>query len=141
MHHSQPHGFVTRWLPAYLGDRLDVELYPIGTLILDADNEVRPDVCMCSADGRSPRPGNDGYLHGAPDLIVEIAATSASYDLHSRLNAYRRNGVQEYHRLDPDANGVIHGRVFPGSCLSPAKIFAGDLKAVHRVQRRRAPRS
>lgn len=29
-------------------------------------------------------------------LIVEIAASSASYDLHDKLRAYRRNGVREY---------------------------------------------
>jgi Uma2 family endonuclease len=36
------------------------------------------------------------YVEGAPELIVEIAASSASYDLYDKLNAYRRNGVQEY---------------------------------------------
>lgn len=27
---------------------------------------------------------------------MEIAASSASYDLYEKLRAYRRNGVQEY---------------------------------------------
>ena len=31
-----------------------------------------------------------------PELIVEIAASSASYDLHDKLQTYRRNGMQEY---------------------------------------------
>jgi Uma2 family endonuclease len=35
-------------------------------------------------------------LEGAPELIVEIAASTASYDLHDKLRAYRRNGVREY---------------------------------------------
>jgi Uma2 family endonuclease len=35
-------------------------------------------------------------VEGAPELIVEIAASSASYDLHDKLRVYRRNGVQEY---------------------------------------------
>jgi Uma2 family endonuclease len=37
----------------------------------------------------------DGYIEGAPELIAEIAAGSASYDLHDKLNAYRRNKVRE----------------------------------------------
>jgi Uma2 family endonuclease len=36
----------------------------------------------------------DDYVEGAPELIAEIAASSASYDLNDKLNAYRRNGVQ-----------------------------------------------
>lgn len=29
-------------------------------------------------------------------LVAEIAASSAAYDLNDKLNAYCRNGVQEY---------------------------------------------
>jgi Uma2 family endonuclease len=32
-----------------------------------------------------------GYLHGAPEFVCEIAASSASVDLHQKLRAYRRN--------------------------------------------------
>ena len=28
--------------------------------------------------------------------MVEVAASSAAYDLHEKLRVYRRNGVQEY---------------------------------------------
>lgn len=30
------------------------------------------------------------------ELIVEIAASSAAYDLYDKKRAYRRNGVKEY---------------------------------------------
>lgn len=33
---------------------------------------------------------------GAPELIGEVAASSASYDLYLKLNVYRRNGVREH---------------------------------------------
>lgn len=38
--------------------------------------------------------------HAMPDvshaeLIVEVAASTVSYDLHEKFNAYRRNGVKE----------------------------------------------
>jgi Uma2 family endonuclease len=40
-------------------------------------------------------------IEGGPDLFAEVAASSASYDLHDKLNAYRRNGIREYvvHRV------------------------------------------
>ncbi len=40
--------------------------------------------------------GSDSYVLGAPDLVAEVAASSASYDLHEKLRAYQRNGVREY---------------------------------------------
>ena len=39
---------------------------------------------------------DDDYLEGAPELVVEIAAGSVSYDMHDKLRVYRRNGVREY---------------------------------------------
>ncbi len=38
----------------------------------------------------------DDYIEGAPELIVEVAASSAAYDLHDKLKVYQRNGVKEY---------------------------------------------
>lgn len=39
---------------------------------------------------------NDGYIEGAPELVVEIAANTATIDLREKKRAYRRNGVKEY---------------------------------------------
>src|SRR5688572_14986767 len=68
------------------------------SLRLDLDNEPQPDILLRlpeRAGGRS-RVASDGVLEGSPELIVEVAASSVSYDLHQKLGAYRRNGVQEY---------------------------------------------
>jgi len=46
--------------------------------------------------GRQARISPDDYIEGSPELIVEIAASSASLDLHDKKRAYRRSGVQEY---------------------------------------------
>jgi Uma2 family endonuclease len=113
------------------------------------DNEVQPDLTLAvgaAFGGRSAlRP--DGYAEGPPELIVEIAASSASYDLHDKRNAYRRNGVQEYLvwrvldgaidwwelvegayvPLPADHAGVVDSRVFPGLRLDVAAMVAGDL--------------
>ena len=63
---------------------------------LDGDNEPQPDAVLRLANGGQSSISPDDYIEGAPELIVEIAASSASYDLHDKLRVYRRNGVQEY---------------------------------------------
>ena len=92
----------------------------------------------------------DDFIEGPPELIVEIAASSASYDLHDKLQTYRRNGVQEYvvwrvydKQIDwfrlvneeyvlqtPDDTGVISSQVFPGLGLSVQALLDGDLAKV-----------
>ena len=83
-------------------------------------------------------------------MIVEIAASSAAIDLHEKLRAYRRNGVQEYvvwrvldreidwfvlsdgeyHPLSVDTAGAIESRVFPGLCLAIDALLQGDTAQV-----------
>ena len=92
----------------------------------------------------------DDFVEGGPELVAEVAASSASYDLHDKLNAYRRNGVQEYvvwriwdravdwfvlcsgryEQLSPTADGNLQSKVFPGLWLDPAALVAGDLARV-----------
>jgi Uma2 family endonuclease len=43
-----------------------------------------------------PRVNDDGYLAGPPELIVEVAASSASIDLRDKRRACCRNGAREY---------------------------------------------
>lgn len=84
------------------------------------------------------------------ELIAEIAASSASYNLNDKLNAYRRNGVQEYivwqsyeNRLDwfrlqegryvalqPDEAGIIRSEIFPGLWLAVKALREGDIAGV-----------
>lgn len=144
--HANPHGVMATWLGTFalrhpesaaVGDNATVEL--------DPDNEVQPDVLLMRPGGAA-RENDAGYIEGAPELVVEVAASSASYDLHDKKNVYRRAGVREYvvwrvedealdwFRLDedgyagiePDANGVIESRDFPGLRLDLRKLLAGD---------------
>ncbi|MCU0875927.1 MAG: Uma2 family endonuclease, partial [Pirellulaceae bacterium] len=67
------------------------------TLRLDLDNEPQPDAFLRILPGHGGQSRNSGkYVAGAPELIVEVAASSVSYDLHDKLRVYRRNGVREY---------------------------------------------
>lgn len=118
------------------------------TVILDADNEVQPDVILCLAEGGSTWLDGEGYLHGPPELVAEVAASSASYDLHVKKHVYRRTGVQEYLvwrvldgavdwfvleddeyvALPLDEHGVLASRRFPGLRLDVQALLAGDLR-------------
>ena len=108
----------------------------------DADNEPQPDALLRIEVGGQSRISEDDYVEGAPELIVEIAASSASLDLHSKLKVYLRNQVQEYLvwrvyecqfdwfrlregeyiQLEPNADGVICYQFFPGLESSLSKI-------------------
>jgi Uma2 family endonuclease len=100
--------------------------------------------------GGQVRFGEGGYIEGAPDLVAEVASSSASYDLGKKLDAYRRNGVREYivwrvldrqidwfvHRderfepLSPSADGTLRSTIFPGLWVDPIALFRGDVYAV-----------
>jgi Uma2 family endonuclease len=134
------------WLMAYREHHPELHLYDNVTVFLDDDNEVQPDACLWREVTGGPVLNDDGYVEGAPRFVVEVAASSASYDMHEKLRAYRRNGVQEYivwrvydeglswFRLiegeyvlvEPDANGIIESAVFPGLRLSVPHLLAND---------------
>jgi Uma2 family endonuclease len=147
--HGGLEGDAGAWLGVYKADHPGLQLNHNTTVILDARNEVQPDICLRRIDGGSSRLVDD-YIEGPPELVVEIAASSASIDLHAKKDLYRRTGVQEYIvwrvfdeaidwwelrdddyvTLAPDAEGVVHSNVFPGLRLKPADLLAGDLAAV-----------
>jgi Uma2 family endonuclease len=147
INHSRIHGNVTTWLGVYRAATPGVDSGGNATVRLDNDNELEPDALLRLGEkvgGRS-RITQDDYLAGAPELVVEVAASSVAYDLHDKLRVYRRNGVQEYlvlmaferetrwfalqegeyELLPADEQGVIHSQGFPGLWLS-SKLFWED---------------
>jgi Uma2 family endonuclease len=150
--HAQPHGVITTWLGVYCAGTPGVMLADNATIRLDAENEVQPDALLRLEErlgGRS-RVSEDDYLEGAPELVVEIVGTSAAYDLHDKLRAYRRNGVQEYlvwqvydRRVDwfrlqegeyvplvPDHEGILQSVIFPGLRLHLGFLLDGNVSRV-----------
>jgi Uma2 family endonuclease len=146
--HGRPHAIVMAWLGAYWMATPGVDVQDNATVRLDDDNEPQPDALLRIEPevGGASAIDADDYLTGAPELIVEIAASSAAYDLNAKLNVYRRHGVQEYivwqmyeNRLDwfflqagqygavpPDDRGILRSQVFPGLWLSVPALLAGD---------------
>ena len=150
--HAEPHVSILTWLGTYCAFTPGVRVADNATVRLDLDNEPQPDALLRvepQAGGHS-RLSEDDYVEGAPELIVEIAASSATYDLHNKLRAYRRNGVQEYlvwrvyekqldwfvlsddayRPLAPDTAGLLHSRIFPGLRLAVEALLAGDMARV-----------
>lgn len=147
--HADLHARMSGWLFAYRAHHPELMLRDNGTVILDGDNEVQPDLYLWRAGPNGPRL-EGSYLVGAPQLIVEIAVSSVSNDLHDKLNAYRRSGVGEYVvwraleqaidwiRLNdgryvlvkPDASGISESEVFPGLRLSIPAMLGDDMAGV-----------
>ena len=145
--HGQPHGHIMTWLGVYQAFTPKVELGDNPTVRLDLDNAPQPDAVLM-IDGGQARISSDDYIEGAPELVVEIAASSVAYDLYDKKRAYRRNGVQEYLvwrvydcafdwfsleageyiKLKPDSNGIIRSQIFSGLWLATSQLLSGEMK-------------
>ena len=145
--HGKPHAQVMAWLGAYEAATSGVEVLDNATVRLDADNEPQPDALLRIEMGGQSTISNDDYVEGAPELIVEIAASSTSLDLNQKLNVYRRNRVQQYMvwrvydtaidwfcwqdgqyvPINVDTDGILRSTVFPGLWLARERLLAGNL--------------
>ncbi|MFY9342190.1 MAG: Uma2 family endonuclease [Planctomycetota bacterium] len=150
--HGAPEQAWAAWLAFYRASTPGLGAAGNSTLRLDQDNEPQPDLLLRLPEhaGGCSRSSADGYLEGAPELVIEVAASSTSYDLHQKLAVYRRNGVQEYivHRVEDgevdwfvlqggsyvrqeaDAEGCLQSRTFPGLRLDVAALLRDDIGAL-----------
>jgi hypothetical protein len=103
--------------------------------------------------GGQTRVDEQGYLKGAPEMVVEVARSSRSYDLNQKKDDYERVGVREYvvvelkpdsvhwfirrgkrfQVLRPDRGGIYRYEVFPGLWLDAEALFAEDLDRLMQV--------
>jgi Uma2 family endonuclease len=152
LNHSVPHADLVTWLGLFRAATPGVSGGDNGSLRLDLDNMPQPDAyLLIAADcGGQARIDADGYVAGAPELVAEVAASTVSYDLHDKLNVYRRNGVREYIvwrtsenavdqfilrgsdyvRVAADAQGMMRSEIFPGLWLDTTALRRGDLTKV-----------
>lgn len=139
--HGRLHALLVGWLGWYSVDKPGTDVADSASVRLDHKNEVQPDGLLrikTEYGGRS-RITTDDFLEGAPELIVEVATSSAAYDLHDKKQAYARNDVLEYvvvqiyeQRVDwfswnsatkqydslaADDQGIFRSQVFPGLWL------------------------
>jgi Uma2 family endonuclease len=154
--HAIPHFDLITWLGTYHvftpgtmgGDNATVRLH-LG------ENMPQPDAYLriLPEYGGQASVGGDSYVLGAPDLVAEVAASSASYDLHEKLHAYQRNGVREYivwrtrdrtidwfflrgskyQPVSPDKNGLFKSKCFPGLWLDAEALIGGEMAKVYKA--------
>ncbi len=146
--HSRIHAEIITWLGMYAAATAGVSVADNATVRLDLENEVQPDALLRLDESRAGHSHitEDDYIQGPPELIVEIAASSAAYDLHDKKRVYQRSGVQEYlaiqmyekradwfvlregiyQTLTSDKVGVVRSEVFPGLWLKAEALFKSD---------------
>jgi Uma2 family endonuclease len=147
--HAEPHSRLMTWLGVYQAFTRGVKIGDNPTVRLDLDNEPQPDAVLFIEGGQA-RITEDDYIEGAPELVVEVAVSSAAYDLYDKKRAYRRNKVQEYlvwrvydreldwfsletgeyNLLAPDSEGIIRSQVFPGLWLAIPQLLSGKMNEV-----------
>ncbi|MGO9597523.1 MAG: Uma2 family endonuclease [Isosphaeraceae bacterium] len=156
-HHGRPHAHVLGWLTVYEAATPGVVAADNTSARLDLDNEPQPDALLMidPHHGGQARISEDDYIEGAPELVVEVASSSVSIDVHLKRHVYRRSGVREYViwrvldrqidwlvlrdgqfvPLELDAQGHYRSATFPGLWLDPAALLRGDLTAVLEILR------
>lgn len=150
--HGKPHSHIMGWLFNYYAATDIVELADNVTYQVEGDDEVQPDAVLWIGEdyGGKAFVTDTDYLEGSPELSVEIASSTVSFDLHDKKDIYERNKVQEYvvwrvldHeidwfrlengkyvRLEPNAEGIFESRIFSGLRLNVKAMLENDLQEV-----------
>ena len=144
--HANPDSWMAAWVTNYSVTHPGTQSGTNATVRLSANDRVQPDALLRKRTAGKSRVADDGYIDGAPELVVEIAASSASIDLNVKKESYRRAGVQEYLvwateddrvswfslegreyvELQPDADGWTHSLVFPGLRMHIERLLDGE---------------
>lgn len=148
--HSEMASLLTGWIFNYQIQTPGCKSGANGTWFM-LDSVPQPDVALRvlpEFGGQSAEEGK--YVSGAPELAIEVAYSTASYDLHQKLKLYCKAGVREYlvviqrrpeirwHKLvdgqfqliAPDAAGIYRSLVFPGLWLNGPALLRDDANAV-----------
>jgi Uma2 family endonuclease len=147
--HAETSWIVAGWLFHYARVTPGIRSGGGATIKLDRQGEPEPDsVLFVPAElGGQSQADPEGYLTGAPELIVEVARSSRTYDLRDKKVDYERAGVVEYlvvelipnrvhwfrrsakrlAALRPGPDGIYRSKVFPGLWLDPKALYAKDL--------------
>jgi Uma2 family endonuclease len=156
--HAEPDNLIQLVLGYYATHTPTVRAATNATVLLDADNILQPDALLRLLPEAGGKCGvnEEGYLIGAPELVVEIAASSASIEVRDKLRVYRRCGVREYlvwrtvqgeldwwrlkegefQKIEPSPDGIIESAIFPGLVLDIPALLARDaIRVLARLQK------
>ncbi len=142
------------WLHYYARKTPGVEVMGTATTILGWRSEPQPDALLRILREKGGRSRDEqGFIHGAPELVVEVSKATRYVDLGPKLKDYERGGVLEYvvRAIDPDEifwfgleqgalverspgdDGLFRSTVFPGLWLDPAALMSDDAQRLFGV--------
>ena len=99
-------------------------------VIFDVENAVAPDLVWVSAERLPLIEGDDGKLHDAPDLAIEVlspGSTNTRRDREFKLLLYSLRGVREYWIVDWPAKSLQIFRREAAALKLVATLFADDV--------------
>jgi Uma2 family endonuclease len=142
------------WLDYYAEKTLGVQVMDNATTILGWKSEPQPDSLLRILPESGGRTWIErGFVHGAPELVVEISKATRYVDLGPKKADYEQAGVLEYvvHAIDPDeifwfgqdqgalvqraigGDGLYRSTAFPGLWLDPQALLKGDRQRLRDV--------
>jgi Uma2 family endonuclease len=147
--HGVPHHVLGTLLGVYWAHTPGTRGGDSATVRLDLKSVPQPDATLIilPTHGGQVRFDEDGYIAGAPELVGEISACTASIDLNKKFKLYVRHQVSEYivwrvydeeidwfvrregrfERLQPNGSGAYCSEAFPGLWLDPQALIKLDL--------------
>jgi Uma2 family endonuclease len=153
---SKPHLQMAGLLSLYIASTPGVDGGDNGTVRFDAENILQPDLTLLIKPGCGGQTllQADNIVTGAPELVVEIAASSVGTDLFEKKALYARCGTREYvvwqtrnGKIDHwilrgkefaplvASDGIFQSENFPGLWIDADALVTGDLaKALKTVQ-------
>jgi Uma2 family endonuclease len=155
--HGVPHSNILLWFGVYAASTAGTQAICESSVHFGPKDLPQPDGLLRIRDeyGGSSRFRGD-ELYGPPELIVEIAASSAGYDLFNKKQMYLEQSVQEYlvwivyekkfvwfEKRDDQyvqkpamQSGILKSAVFPGLWLDTRAILADhQIKVLRTLQK------
>jgi hypothetical protein len=145
--HGEPDSLLQGWILNYAVCTIGVKSATNATTKLSPDDVPQPDgLLRLLPEYGGQSHVSDSYLQGAPELGIEIAASSSSIDANAKKTSYRRAGMLEYvlwrtrqgkidwwklvdddyQMIEADENGIMRSSVFPGLWLDPQALLGDD---------------
>lgn len=152
--HGEYDDHVAFWVVRYKRSAKGLRSGKNSTVMLGRFGETQPDGHLrIPEEFRGQTHIEDGFIVGAPELVIEIARSSRNYDLNEKKSEYEEAGVKEYIvvELDPDrvhwfirrgdhfedlspgADGIYRSEVFPGLWLDPDALLNEDLDRLSEI--------
>ena len=136
LHHKHSKNRILLGTPVFLyeGCTPGVQASERSPVILSDKDELHPDLSirlLPECGGRTELSMEEAII-GAPEMVVEVAASPRSLEFHLKLERYRQSGVNEYlvlcleewklywfnlqlnREMLADADGIFRSRAFPG---------------------------